>query len=533
MPIQRALYLEYLIFALFCFELLPRHVSATLVNITVDDSAIDTGATRISYAPQLEWNIGNNCSACTARPNPQQAFAGTWHDSTFPQGGGEADLKTASLEFNGSAIYVYCILARSFTSPDGNSDMTFFLDGQDVGKFSLSPSGDSNYDYNVPVYSNNSIPPGAHSFTLQNGQIGGAKSLILLDFFVYSQDNGVSVGSGPSAISTEAAPTQTPGSTKPPTSSASSDSSSVTAESTTAVSSNQTHSDSSKRGEPSPHTRTIIIAATVAGSVVVLGSLAALIFFCRKRPQHPYQYEPPSEPRIVENPSSSGWAEDAWGPGSGGVILEHPSLAPVGGVAGDLRGDLSTRDRGRGRREESTKKQGRGLTESSSATVTGSIKSTSQWSQPQRPSAATSSTAAAASGPAVAIEMSKLRTHRHPYAARTPEPDVDSFSADGPIREGDERELGSAATHIATSTPSGSGSQRAPKAVPIPSSADSPERPRAQLRPLPMRPMLESQAYAARLRRQNSTTTTPISDMASGEDSPPSYDASRHPRDRI
>lgn len=81
---------------------------------------------------------------------------------------------------------MYCILAHSFTSPDDNSDMTFFIDNQEAGSFSMLPSGATDYDYNVLVYSNTSIPAGSHLFTLQNGHIGGAKSLVLLDYIVYS-----------------------------------------------------------------------------------------------------------------------------------------------------------------------------------------------------------------------------------------------------------------------------------------------------------------------------------------------------------
>ena len=86
----------------------------------------------------------------------------------------------------GTAIYVFCIIAHTFTSPDGNSDMTFLIDGQPVGSFSQSPTGAPNYDFGVPVYSNNSLPAGNHLFTLQNGHVNGLKSLVLLDYIIYS-----------------------------------------------------------------------------------------------------------------------------------------------------------------------------------------------------------------------------------------------------------------------------------------------------------------------------------------------------------
>ena len=59
-------------------------VDGALVNITVDDTLPDplTGNT-FQYAPADRWNVGNNCSACSARPDPFSTNAGTWHDASY------------------------------------------------------------------------------------------------------------------------------------------------------------------------------------------------------------------------------------------------------------------------------------------------------------------------------------------------------------------------------------------------------------------------------------------------------------------
>lgn len=85
----------------------------------------------------------------------------------------------------GTAVYVVCALALTATSPSGNSDMSFFLDGDLVDTFSKPAPGTSGYDYNVTVYSNTSIPPGFHTLRIQNGHINGPKSIILLDRIIY------------------------------------------------------------------------------------------------------------------------------------------------------------------------------------------------------------------------------------------------------------------------------------------------------------------------------------------------------------
>lgn len=79
---------------------------------------------------------------------------------------------------------MYCVIAHTSSSPDGNSDMTFVMDGKTAGSFLLAPTNQTTYDYNVLVYSNTGISSGTHTFTLQNGEVGGAKSLVLLDYIV-------------------------------------------------------------------------------------------------------------------------------------------------------------------------------------------------------------------------------------------------------------------------------------------------------------------------------------------------------------
>ena len=64
--------------------------------------------------------------------------------------------------------------------------MFFTIDGNTVGSFALAPTNQTTYDYNVLVYSNTGLSSGSHTFTLQNGRVGGAKSLVLLDYIVYT-----------------------------------------------------------------------------------------------------------------------------------------------------------------------------------------------------------------------------------------------------------------------------------------------------------------------------------------------------------
>ncbi|KAJ6604189.1 hypothetical protein DFH09DRAFT_301029 [Mycena vulgaris] len=173
------------------------NTQAVLVNVTIDDTAGDllTGE-QVVYAPPDAWNSGPPCTACAVDPDRTKLGGGTWHDSTFSVNadGGNRHPNvplTATVKFNGSAVYVFCARSRSNTAPDGNSDMTFYLDGVQVDAFQEVPIGSAGFDYGVLVYSNLAVPPGPHTLTVQNGHQNGPRSLLILDSIVYSYDDAV------------------------------------------------------------------------------------------------------------------------------------------------------------------------------------------------------------------------------------------------------------------------------------------------------------------------------------------------------
>ncbi|THU80170.1 hypothetical protein K435DRAFT_696225 [Dendrothele bispora CBS 962.96] len=169
---------------------------AVLINRTIDDAIPDSSGNGVKYTnvPGHAWNIGGQCDACTAGElDTTQVYDKTWHDTTFyPTGPGNDSPNVplnASFSFNGmcTAIYVFCVLAKAKEHPFGNSDMSFYIDGELSGTFVKEAPGGQGYEYNVPVYVNTSLSPGKHDFLLQNGHVNGtAPSLVLLDSIVYS-----------------------------------------------------------------------------------------------------------------------------------------------------------------------------------------------------------------------------------------------------------------------------------------------------------------------------------------------------------
>ncbi|EKM60242.1 uncharacterized protein PHACADRAFT_189377 [Phanerochaete carnosa HHB-10118-sp] len=144
--------------------------SGALVNVTVDDQGVDPTSTYgISYTPN--WNIGQACITCKARPDLAQAKNGTWHDATHHNP--SETPQNATFDFTGFAIYVYGIFSHSKTSPISSADISFFIDGVKKGNFTFTP-------------------PAPRAHTHINGRIGGPASLVLLDYLVYSKDDGSS-----------------------------------------------------------------------------------------------------------------------------------------------------------------------------------------------------------------------------------------------------------------------------------------------------------------------------------------------------
>ncbi|OCH86687.1 hypothetical protein OBBRIDRAFT_211430 [Obba rivulosa] len=196
------------ILSLLFFFQCTRFTAAVLINITIDDTFGDavTGQ-KFAYSPSDLWNTGQNCTVCEARLDPSKVHNGTWHDSTFFPLGVVPNSNipmNASVSFVGTALYVFCVLAHTSSPLDGQTDMTFTVDGRVVGTFAEQPNGSPSVDYGVPVFSIDNLSPGPHQFTLTNGHVNGNTSLVLLDHVVYTteQDEIIASSSSHATLST-------------------------------------------------------------------------------------------------------------------------------------------------------------------------------------------------------------------------------------------------------------------------------------------------------------------------------------------
>ena len=79
------------------------NASANLINVTVDDLYPDPRTGRSIIFDNGNWNIGQYCPGCFAKPNPLQTYQCSWHDITFDPGRPNANsTATATFSFTGT-----------------------------------------------------------------------------------------------------------------------------------------------------------------------------------------------------------------------------------------------------------------------------------------------------------------------------------------------------------------------------------------------------------------------------------------------
>ncbi|TDL24135.1 hypothetical protein BD410DRAFT_109396 [Rickenella mellea] len=240
-------------------------VSAIARNHTIDDVFGDDNSGALpTYSPGTAWHRGDQCTACLVKPDASQAFNGTWHDATH----NVADTQPVFMDisYNGSAIYVYGILANHIPSTTTATNLTFTLDGAVVGTFVHVPDNSSNFVYNVPFYANSSVPLGEHTLHIESNAVTQS-ALVLFDYAVYTIDDDTtstssSATSSPSTTST----TPTVSSTSKPTGSSTS---------TPTISPTPSHTPSPL---PSKSNNAAIAIGATFGTIVLLALLLAFLY---------------------------------------------------------------------------------------------------------------------------------------------------------------------------------------------------------------------------------------------------------------
>ncbi|KZT06163.1 uncharacterized protein LAESUDRAFT_726375 [Laetiporus sulphureus 93-53] len=169
------------LFIYLAFILMATLVSPTPTNFTIDDEYGDS-VSGLQPIYQPSWNYGPQCPGCAIHPEKDETFDQTWHDTTIHP---EDPSYNVTLMFNGTAIWVYCIIPFSQVNVVTFVNLTFELDGDYVGAF--SHQSDDYMSYNITVYSNTSMENQDHTLvmTLRNDIDA---SVALFDWAQYTYD---------------------------------------------------------------------------------------------------------------------------------------------------------------------------------------------------------------------------------------------------------------------------------------------------------------------------------------------------------
>ncbi|KAJ8482263.1 hypothetical protein ONZ45_g15008 [Pleurotus djamor] len=116
----------------------------------------------------------------------------TWTSSTFVRNQTGDFPKTATLVFNGTAVYVNCIVGPSTVfGVIGNVDITFSIDGVVAGTY--TEQAPQQYIYRRNVFGRDGLSLGEHTLVIQNGRPNTAydQVMIFLDSVIYTTDDSL------------------------------------------------------------------------------------------------------------------------------------------------------------------------------------------------------------------------------------------------------------------------------------------------------------------------------------------------------
>ncbi|KAF9265389.1 hypothetical protein L218DRAFT_170792 [Marasmius fiardii PR-910] len=156
------------------FSSLRLFANAKTVNRTIDDFYGDeeTGLFPTYYPLDgVTWH--QNCKAedgCVILADESEAWNGTWHSATYRQA--KMDNMGVTLQFNGTAIWVYFILANNLPKATTYTQCNFTLDGEPMGQFIHKPDASkTELDYNAEVFSRTELEPKRHKLEIMTGNL--------------------------------------------------------------------------------------------------------------------------------------------------------------------------------------------------------------------------------------------------------------------------------------------------------------------------------------------------------------------------
>ncbi|EDR06589.1 uncharacterized protein LACBIDRAFT_328847 [Laccaria bicolor S238N-H82] len=202
--------LDALGYALIIIHLSRSNVAAAIVNGTIDDQFGDSVThQRVDYYPSQNVWDDQTCGSdkCDIVLDRSQVFDNTYTAGTYdPAKVGSIGI---NMQFTGTAIYVFFIIANFLHGPTLNS-ANFSVDGKPPVLFAttipVTPTVIPHYD--VLVFSLTNLSSALH--TLNISTTGPTTSYVNFDYAIYTYDDGIATTSPPTAKTTSTTVTGAP-----------------------------------------------------------------------------------------------------------------------------------------------------------------------------------------------------------------------------------------------------------------------------------------------------------------------------------
>ncbi|EDR06594.1 uncharacterized protein LACBIDRAFT_328857 [Laccaria bicolor S238N-H82] len=180
-------------------------VAAGIRNATIDDQDGDSRVTNnhVTYYPRENAWDDQTCGSnkCALVFDTSLAFDNTYTAGTWDPGNATMGI---NMQFNGTAIYVYFILANTIVN-----SANFTLDSDEPELYSYQPSATQ---YNATVFFRSNLPNTLH--TLNISTTGLTPLYVNFDYAIYTYNDGDSTTtSSPSSLSTATTMSQAPSTT--------------------------------------------------------------------------------------------------------------------------------------------------------------------------------------------------------------------------------------------------------------------------------------------------------------------------------